>query len=204
MKYLKLGDEEHPLSVPVAESYRDCIELIRSDYYRREGKRASLLAMWFAAHKHAGTFGYIFWLRLSSYKGVLYPLFRLKLFFSSRKFGIQIYPVTRIGYGFYVGHGIGLVVNPTTVIGNNVNLSQFTTIGSNKRHAATIGNNVYVGPSVCIIEDVRIGDNATIGAGAVVTRDVPHDTTVAGVPARVIHNSGHPEYVGHRWEWEER
>lgn len=203
MKYLKIENGESTISIPVAESYHDCITLIRSDNFRLTGKKESIFKMWVRAHRSPGTFGYTFWLRLCSYKGILYPFFRFKLLLSSRKWGIQLYPSTRIGYGLYIGHGIGLVVNPTTVIGNNVNLSQFTTIGSNKSHAATIGNNVYVGPSVCIVEDVHIGDNATIGAGAVVTRDVPPDTTAAGVPAKVIRNSGHPEYVGRRWTWEE-
>lgn len=56
------------------------------------------------------------------------------------------------------------MVNPTAVIGNNCNLSQFTTIGSNYDKAATIGDNVYIGPNVCILEDVHIGSQVTIGA----------------------------------------
>lgn len=104
----------------------------------------------------------------------------------SRKTGIQIPPATRVGKGLYLGHGMCVVVHPKTIIGDNCNLSQFTTIGSNHNTPARIGNNVYIGPGVCIVEDVTIGDNAIIGAGAVVIKDVPPNCTVAGNPAKVI------------------
>lgn len=78
------------------------------------------------------------------------------------------------------------MIHPTAVIGRNVNLSQFTTIGSNKGKAATIGDNVYVGPGVCIVEDVTIGEGSTIGAGAVVTKNTPPHSVSVGVPAKVI------------------
>ena len=78
------------------------------------------------------------------------------------------------------------MIHPTSVIGSNVNLSQFTTIGSNKGKAATIGDNVYIGPGVCVVEDITIGEGSTIGAGSVVTRNTPPNSVSAGVPAKVI------------------
>ncbi len=80
----------------------------------------------------------------------------------------------------YIGHRGPAVVNPKTIIGNNCNLSQFSTIGCNDGNGADIGDNVYIGPNICIVENVHIGDNVTIGAGSVVTKDIPHNATVAG------------------------
>lgn len=119
----------------------------------------------------------------------------------SRKYGIQISPKTKIGYGLFIGHGVGIVINDTAVIGNNVNLSQFLTIGSNHGKAANIGNNVYIGPSVCIVEDVNIGDNVIIGAGCVVTTDVPDNFTAVGVPNRLISKVSH-NYISNPWKYE--
>ena len=112
---------------------------------------------------------------------------------------IQIPRATKIGYGLYIGHGGPIVVNPTTVIGNNCNLSQFTTIGSNEGKAAHIGDNTYIGPNVCIVEDVMIGNNVTIGAGSVVTKDIPDNATVAGNYARILNYNNPGRYVKNRW-----
>lgn len=113
---------------------------------------------------------------------------------------IQLPRETKIGYGLYIGHGGPIVVNKTAVIGNNCNLSQFTTIGSNCYCAATIGDNVYIGPNVCVIEDVKIGNNVTIGAGSVVTKDIPDNATAVGNYAKVIHYNEPGRFVHRRWE----
>lgn len=104
----------------------------------------------------------------------------------SKKFGIEIPRHTRIGKGLYIGHHQSLIIHPFTVIGENCNLSQFTTIGSNRNTPATIGNNVYIGPGCSIVENVTIGNNSIVGAGSVVVKDVPENCTVAGNPAHVI------------------
>lgn len=98
---------------------------------------------------------------------------------------------------------MGIVINGRTQIGNNVNIGQFLSIGSNKGTPAIIGDNVYIGPHVSIVEDVKIGDESCIGAGAVVTKDVPEGVTVVGCPAHTIGENRHRNYVGKRWnlEW---
>lgn len=121
------------------------------------------------------------------------------LFNRTRK-KIQIPKKTSIGYGLYIGHGGPVVINSTAVIGNNCNLSQFTTIGANESRAAIIGDNVYIGPNVCIVEDVRIGNNVTIGAGSVVVKDIPENATAAGNYAKVLNYKNPGRFIGNRWE----
>lgn len=117
----------------------------------------------------------------------------------STKYGMQIPRCTKIGYGFYIGHGIGIVINGRTIIGNNVNISQFLSIGSNQNTPAVIGDNVYIGPHVSIVEAVHIGNNSTIGAGAVVIKDVPEGATVAGNPAKVVSLKDNSRFIGNRY-----
>lgn len=93
---------------------------------------------------------------------------------------------TKVGSGLYLGHGMCIVVNPTATIGDNVSISQFVNIGSNKGQAAVIEDGVYLAPHVCLVENVRIGKMSVIGAGAVVTKDIPPYSVAVGVPAKVI------------------
>jgi serine O-acetyltransferase len=118
---------------------------------------------------------------------------------SSIRFGISISPDVQIGAGFYIGHFGGIVVNEQAVIGANCNISQGVTIGQINRGSAAgcpvIGNNVYIGPGAKVIGRIHIGDHAAIGANAVVTKDVPSNTSVGGVPAKVLSDKGSEGYV---------
>ena len=116
---------------------------------------------------------------------------------------VQISPQTSIGYGLKIGHMLPIIVNPTTIIGDNCSISQFVTIGANHGKAATIGNNVYIGPNVCIVEDVIVGDNVTIGAGSVVTKSIPDNATVAGNYAKVLNYDNPGRYISNKWIAEE-
>lgn len=137
---------------------------IKSDLYRYTGKISFKLFL--KNYLFNRGFNFSVWLRLASAKSMwakfAYPIY----YYKKKQYGIDIHITTKIGYGLYIGHDGPLVVNPSTVIGNNVNLSQFTTIGANGGHqAAEIGDNVYIGPQVCIVNQVKIGSNATIGGG---------------------------------------
>lgn len=139
------------------------IELIKSDLFRYAGTTSSK-AFIKTYIKEAG-FRFSVAFRLVNAGGL--KLLGAILWKLKNHQQIQILRKTKIGYGLYISHGGPVVVNPSTVIGNNCNLSQFVTIGSNEGKAAVIGDNVYIGPNTCIVEDVCIGDNATIGAGIV-------------------------------------
>ena len=153
---------------------------------------------------------YSFWFRTCSYlslKKALIPLYLIsvmRLRHYSFKFGISIPVGTDIGYGLYIGHFGGIVVNVKAVLGDNVNLSQGVTIGMANRGknkgVATIGNCVYIGPGAKIVGNVKIGDDIAIGANAVVTRNIPSHCTAAGIPASIISQTGSQGYVGHCYE----
>jgi serine O-acetyltransferase len=108
--------------------------------------------------------------------------------------GIEIHPGARIGKGFFIDHGMGVVIGETTEIGDNVTLYQGVTLGGTgkekgKRHP-TIGNNVVIGAGAKVLGSIEIGDNTKIGAGAVVIKPVPPNCTVVGVPGRVVIKDG--------------
>lgn len=146
--------------------------------------------------RHNHCFNYSFWLRLASRSNhILYPLALFMHYRMRVKHNIQIHRKAKIGYGFYIGHGIGMIIGEGTVIGNNVNISQFISIGTNNKTPAIIGDNVYIGPHVCIVEDVHIGNNSCIGAGAVVVKDVPEGVTVAGNPAKIISRKDSSRFI---------
>ncbi|PIQ82321.1 MAG: serine O-acetyltransferase [Candidatus Omnitrophica bacterium CG11_big_fil_rev_8_21_14_0_20_64_10] len=108
--------------------------------------------------------------------------------------GIEIHPGARIGRGFFIDHGMGVVIGETAQVGDNVTLFQGVTLGGTgkekgKRHP-TLGNNVVVGAGAKVLGSFRIGNNVRIGANAVVVREVPDDAVVVGVPGRVVKESG--------------
>lgn len=142
---------------------------------------------------------------------ILYPTFRVMLsyrrahrlyqkghFFraryisqrAARKTGIEIHPGARIGRGFFIDHGSGVIIGETTIIGDNVTLYQGVTLGgtgkeTGKRHP-TLEDNVMVSAGAKILGSFTIGENSKIGAGSVVLEEVPANCTVVGVPGRIV------------------
>lgn len=107
-----------------------------------------------------------------------------------RKTGIEIHPGATIGRGLFIDHGHGVVIGETAVVGDNVTLYQGVTLGGTgkeqgKRHP-TIGNNVMISAGAKILGSFTIGENSKIGAGSVVLQEVPPNSTVVGVPGRVV------------------
>jgi serine O-acetyltransferase len=108
--------------------------------------------------------------------------------------GIEIHPGARIGCRLFIDHGLGVVIGETAVIGNDVTLYQGVTLGGTgkdrgKRHP-TLRDGVFVGNNANILGNITIGEHSRVGAGSVVLRDVPPDSTVVGVPAHIIYREG--------------
>lgn len=128
------------------------------------------------AHRHYLK-GHYFWARLISQR-------------AARKTGIEIHPGAQIGKGLFIDHGNGVIIGETTIIGDNCTLYQGVTLGGTgkehgKRHP-TLGNNVMVSAGAKVLGSFKIGDNSKIGAGSVVLHEVPPNSTVVGVPGRVV------------------
>lgn len=177
-------------------------DYVKSDLMRYYGKYDGLTFI--RAYLMNSTFRFQYAFRLCHCKGAIKYIGWILWRLNRTKKTIQIPRITQIGYGLYISHGGPIVVNPTTVIGNNCNVSQFTTIGSNEGHAARIGDNTYIGPGVAIVEDVVIGDNVTIGAGSVVTKNIPDNATAVGNYAKVINYDNPGRYVENRWKVEQQ
>ncbi len=108
--------------------------------------------------------------------------------------GIEIHPGARIGKGVFIDHGMGVVIGETAEIGNRCLLYQGVTLGgtgkeSGKRHP-TLAENVVIGAGAKVLGAIQVGANTRIGAGSVVVRDVEANSTVVGIPGRVVHQSG--------------
>ncbi|MBR6153145.1 MAG: hypothetical protein IKQ43_01780, partial [Treponema sp.] len=187
------------IKIPIPENYRDCLKLIKSDQYRIQGTFNSSISI-ILHNLKPFTNSFLFWFRLCQHKGFIYPLCKFMLKRISIKYLIDIPASTRVGYGFYIGHGICIVINSSTIIGNNVNISQFLNIGTNHQTPAVIGNNVYIAPHVSVVEDVIISNNVTIGAGSVVVKNIPANATAVGVYAKVINYNNPARYIKNKWE----
>jgi serine O-acetyltransferase len=108
--------------------------------------------------------------------------------------GIEIHPGAKIGRGFFIDHGMGVVIGETAEIGDNCTLYHGVTLGGTswakeKRHP-TLGNNVVIGSGAKILGPFKVGDNSKIGSNSVVVKEVPPNSTVVGVPGRVVMTEG--------------
>lgn len=113
---------------------------------------------------------------------------------AKRRTGVEIHPAATIGRRLVIDHGTGIVIGATAEIGDDCLLYQGVTLGGTgaqreKRHP-TIGNNVMIGCGAKVLGPFTVGDNARIAANAVVLREVPPNSTVVGVPGRVVRLNG--------------
>ena len=127
-----------------------------------------------------------------TYNKILYitgsPIWLLYRFIFRWILGIDIPERATLGKGCQVCHGIGLIVHPGTIIGENVKLHHNTTIGASmpSGQPPRIGDNVIIGANSVVLGDISIGNGVIIGAGSVVVKDVPENAIVVGNPAKII------------------
>src|SRR6267378_636878 len=128
------------------------------------------------------------------YKARLYLLARLVSQWARWMTGIEIHPGAQIGKRLFIDHGMGVVIGETAVVGDDVTIYQGCTLGGTgkekgKRHP-TILNNVTIGAGARILGNITIGENCRVGAGSVVLRDIPANSTVVGVPGHIVLRDG--------------
>ncbi|WP_201777665.1 serine O-acetyltransferase [Ornithinibacillus californiensis] len=136
------------------------------------------------------------------YHRIAHAFYKRKLFFIARSIsqisrfftGIEIHPGARIGRRLFIDHGMGVVIGETCEIGDNVTIFQGVTLGGTgkekgKRHP-TIKDNALIASGAKVLGSITIGENAKIGAGSVVLKDVPDNSTVVGIPGKVVIQDG--------------
>lgn len=108
--------------------------------------------------------------------------------------GIEIHPGATIGRRLFIDHGMGVVIGETAIVGDDVTLYHGVTLGgtslAKKKRHPTLGNGVVIGNTSSVLGDIVVGDNSRVGAGSVVLRDVPPNSTVVGVPAHIVYRDG--------------
>lgn len=140
---------------------------------------------------------------ITVHRFISHPLYNLKIPFFPRLIsqlmrfftGIEIHPGAKIGKGFFIDHGMGVVIGETVEIGKNCTLFQRVTLGGTGNHKGkrhpTIGNNVTIGAHSTILGPLKVGDNVKIGAETVIImHDIPSNCTVVGAPGRIVKQNG--------------
>ena len=116
---------------------------------------------------------------------------------SSRIFAVDINPAARIGIGLMIDHGTGVVIGETAVVGDNCSILQNVTLGGNGKESGDrhpkIGDHVLLAAGAKVLGNITVGHCSKVAAGSVVLKDVPNNKTVAGVPAKIVGDSGCPE-----------
>lgn len=138
----------------------------------------------------------IFWHRIAHFFWRHGFKFLARLISQSNRFwtGIEIHPGATIGKGFFIDHGMGVVIGETAEVGDNCLLYHGVTLGGvslekKKRHP-TLGNSVIVGAGAKVLGAITLGDNVQVGANAVVLNDVPPNSVVVGIPGRIVVQDG--------------
>ena len=162
-------------------------EDFRTVFERDPATRSKLVAL----TVHTG-FWSVAWYRLEHalWDSGFHWIARWLAMFSRWLTGVEIHPAVKAGRRLFIDHGMGIVIGETAELGDNVTLFQGVTLGGTgkehgKRHP-TVGNNVMICSGAKVLGSFKVGDNSKIGAGSVVLEEVPPNSTVVGVPGRVV------------------
>lgn len=171
--------------------FKNIREDIRSIKERDPAARSSVEVLFLYSGLHALiAYRFSHWL----YKHRRYFLARWVSQHAKFRTGIEIHPAAKIGKGLFIDHGMGVVIGETAEVGDYCTLYQGVTLGGTGKHKGkrhpTLGNNVMVGSGAKILGPFTVGDNAKVGANALVLNEVPPNSTAVGVPARVVKING--------------
>ncbi|MBR2020317.1 MAG: serine O-acetyltransferase [Clostridia bacterium] len=187
----KLQNTEHSIAVAIDAAEREIRETVQTVKDRDPAARSTAEVLLLYSGVHA-----IMAHRIS------HRLYQKGHYFSARALsqaarsltGVEIHPAAKIGKGFFIDHGMGVVIGETAEIGDNCTVYQGVTLGGTgkdvgKRHP-TLGDNVMVGAGAKVLGPVTIGSGSKIAANAVVLHPVPENSTAVGIPAKVVRRDG--------------
>ena len=176
--------------------FKDLIYLIRSDLYRYERKtdlKTFLIKLCISRGFKIG-FLYRICVYLRNRPKFLRVIPEVIFRFYKLLYSADFATANEIGSGLYIGHTFCNVIGHNIKIGKNVNINHGCTIGRIQRGPRkgfpTIGDNVFIGPGACVLDNIKVGNNVAIGANSVVTSDIPDNVVVAGIPAKTVSHNG--------------
>ena len=180
-------------------SFKNTVSLIKKDIYRmsRGMNKNYLLTKMIVKWKYPWInsivlYRWAHFLRAKKFtRYTLYPFIKILKSRADIKYGIDIHVTAKIGHGLRIAHPGGTVFSPGLIVGKNLTIAQgcifgWVNRGPHKGIPKEVGDNVYIGPGAKILGNVTIGDNVVIGANTVVTKDIPSNATVFGVPGRIV------------------
>lgn len=199
-----LDEMARPHSNGCARSFAELYSLLAADLHRYAGRAA--LKPFLRHFLFTPGFKYTVWMRLCGYlragrvrKYTLYPFVKWMLLRCRYKYGIAIPEYTVIGPGLFINRFGGIYINGDTIIGSNVNITHGVMLGQANRGknagSPIVGDRVFLGAGAKVVGRVHLGDGSVVGVNAVVTKDVPANAVVGGIPAKVLSMEGSDGYV---------
>jgi serine O-acetyltransferase len=199
-----LDELAQPHDAGCARTAAELKSLLRADLFRYCGNTRQ--SSFWRQFLFTPGYKYTVWMRTCGYlrvqrwaKWLLYPLVKYILLRCRYKYGIVIPEYTVIGPGLFINRFGGIYINGDAIIGKNVNLTHGTMLGQQNRGplmgSPIVGDRVFIAAGAKVIGRVSIGNGAVIGANAVVTRDVPENAVVGGIPAKILSLKGSEGYI---------